>query len=108
MKYEYLSKFESDSFKKVNFAFVVGLFHEIGSFDFLIKFDFFCKAICTTKKFDDSEHRTVYGWLSLMFYRINRVNSLNPHLLRSGSVDLSSFSEDLEDIEDYLVERAND
>lgn len=106
--HEYLSKFEQDPYKKVKFAFVVALFNEISCFDFSIKFDFFVKAICTSKKFNDSDCRTVWSWLSLMHYRIDRVNSLNPHLLRYGSVDLSSFSDDLKDIEDYLTERAND
>lgn len=107
MQHENLSKFEQDPYKKVNFAFVVALFNEIGSSDFGIKFNFFVKTICTSKKFN-SDCRTVWSWLSFMFYRINRVNSLNPQLLCCGSVDLSSFSKDLEDIEDFLTERAND
>lgn len=107
MKYEFLSKFEENPDRKVNFAFVVALFEEIESLDFNLKFDFFVKAFCCGY-FDQFELHTVSVWIDMFLQQFNRINSLDSRLLRFATYDLSFLDEHFEDIEDYLIERAND
>lgn len=107
MEYEFLSKFEEAPDRKVNFAFVVALFEEIESLDFNFKFDFFVKAFCCGY-FDQFELHTVSVWIDMFLQQFNRINSLDPRLLRFATYDLSFLDEHFEDIENYLIERAND
>ena len=107
MKHEFLSKFEQNPDRKVNFAFVVALFEEIESLDFNIEFDFFVKAFCCGC-FNQFELHTVSVWIDMFLQQFNRINSLDCRLLKFATYDLSFLDEHLEDIEDYLIERAND
>lgn len=105
-KYPYLSRFEENPDRKVNYAFIAGLFNEIGKESFNLKFNWFCENCLPDSEQSPEVKRTVFSWIAKFFTRCDFVLSLKQPILTEANV--VSFSEDLEDIEDYLIERVND
>lgn len=107
----YLSKFEQNPRRDVDFLFIKGLLNEIGAESFDHRFDwrfeqFVKNCFIYSPKFN-ADDTDVFDWIS----RFNEIveDALNDE--RSNFVikaDIRSFADDLEDIEDYLIERIND
>lgn len=105
-KYPYLSRFEENPDRKVSFNVVKGLFKEIGTESFNLKFKWFCENCLPDSEQDPEVKHTVFSWIAKFFTRCDVVLSLKQPVLTEANIN--SFSEDLEDMEDYLTERAND
>lgn len=106
MEYEFLSKFEQDPDRKVDFVFVLSLLKEIGTESFNLRLDCFVRVFYTSSDVNYSEVRSVWGWFMHMFNHIEYLNSLDQWLL--ASANLVCFADDLDEIQDFLIERAND
>lgn len=106
MKYEHLGTFEENPARKVNFTFVKGLFNEIGTESFNLKFKWFSDHCLPDEEQDPQVRRSVFSWIAKFFDRCDFVLSLKQPILTEANI--ISFSEDLEDVENYLIERAND
>lgn len=105
-KYPFLSRFEENPARKVNFTFVKALFNEIGTESFNLKFEWFYENCLPDEEQDPAVKRSVFSWIAKFFTRCEFVLSLKQPVLTEANIN--SFSEDLEDIENYLIERAND
>ena len=106
MKHPFLSKFEQNPDRNVDFNFVKGLFDEVGTESFNLKFKWFYENCLPDSEQEPEVKYTVFSWIAKFFTRCDFVLSLHQPMLTE--INVTSFSEDLEDIEDYLIERAND
>lgn len=106
MKYEHLGTFEENPARKVNFTFVKALFNEIGEEFFIREFKWFSDHCLPDEEKDPAVKRPVFSWIAKFQTRCEFLLSLKQPILTEANIN--SFSEDLEDIEDYLIERAND
>lgn len=105
-KYPFLSKFEANPDRKVNYAFIAGLFNEVGKEFFIREFNWFTAHCLPDEEQDPQVKRTVFSWIAKFYTRCDFLISLKQPVLTEANIN--SFSEDLEDIEDCLIERAND
>ena len=105
-KYPLLSRFEANPDRKVNFAFIAGLFNEVGKEFFIREFKWFTDHCLPDSEQDPQVKRSVFSWIAKFYTRCEFILSLKQPILTKAHIN--SFSEDLEDIENYLIERAND
>lgn len=105
-KYPYLSRFEANPDRKVDFNFIKGLFNEVGKEFFIREFNWFTDHCLPDEEKDPAVKRPVFSWIAKFYTRCDFVLSLKQPILTEANI--VSFSEDLEDIENCLVERVND
>lgn len=105
-KYPFLSKFEANPDRKVNYTFIAGLFNEVGKEFFIREFRWFTDHCLPDEEQDPAVKHTVFSWIAKFYTRCDFVLSLHQPILTE--INVVSFSEDLEDIENYLTERVND
>lgn len=98
--FKQLDKFEAKPYRKITFSDAVKLFHEVGSIASEIRLNWFIK-----NHFDvsDTEKMDVFSWISRLQDRLEIMGESMP---LSSVVD--HLSDDLDNINDYLIERAND
>lgn len=105
-KYPYLGQFEENPDRKVSYAFITGLFNEVGEEFFIREFKWFADHCLPDEEKDPAVKRPVFSWIAKFQDRCGFLLSLKQPILTEANIN--SFSEDLEDIDDYLFERAND
>lgn len=105
--FEYISKFEENPYRKVDFAFVRSLLIECGSIGFECKLNWFiAKCLNGAAHHNDVTKTDVWEWIERLHNTIERASLENDDVIINANLD--SFSDDLDDITDYLIERAND
>ena len=103
---EYLNQFERNHDQKVSFDFVISLFSEIGTESFNLKFKWFYVNCMPDCEMIPDVKRSVFSWIAKCFTRCDFVLSFDQPIITEANV--VSFREDLEDIEQFLLERIND
>lgn len=98
--FEHLSNFEERPYRKITFSDAVKLFHEVGSIASEIRLNWFIKNHFSAT---DSEKLDAFSWIERLQDRLEIVGESMP---LSSVID--HLSDDLDDINDYLIERAND
>lgn len=98
--FEQLSNFEESPYRKITFSDAVKLFHEVGSIASEIRLNWFIKNHFSVT---DSEKLDAFSWIERLQDSLEIVGESMP---MSSVID--HLSNDLDDINDYLIERAND
>jgi len=98
--FEQLDKFESKPYRKITFSDAVKLFHEVGSIASEIRLNWFIKNHFNVT---NSEKLDAFSWIERLQDKLEIVGESMP---LSSVID--HLSDDLDDINDYLIERAND
>lgn len=101
--FEYIDQFEERPYKKVGFEYVKDLLIECGSIAFECKLNWFISK-CWNRTTHDVSKTTVFNWIERFHDAIDNLE--NNDVIINANID--SFSDDLDDITDYLIERAND
>lgn len=102
-KLYFLSKFEANPDRKVDFLFVRELLKEVhNDWQFSCNFDWFVENFFTTEDADYLKRQTVFDWIDDLQVMGNNILSL----LKSRGV--VNFLDYLDESYDYLIERAND
>lgn len=98
--FEQLGNFEERPYRKVTFSVALMLLLEVGTIGSEIRLKWFIKnffEVSNTEKMD------VFSWIERLQDRLEIVGESMP---MSSVID--HLSDDLDDINDYLIERAND
>ena len=98
--FEQIDKFEGKPYRKVSFEVALMLLFEVGTIGSEIRLKWFIKnffEVSNTEKMD------VFSWIDRLQDRLEIVGESMP---LSSVID--HLSDDLDDINDYLLERAND
>lgn len=98
--FEQLDKFESRPYRKVTFSVALMLLIEVGSIGSEIRLKWFIKNFF---KVSNTEKMNVFSWIERLQDRLEIVGESMP---MSSVID--HLSDDLDDIADYLIGRAND
>lgn len=102
--FEQLSNFEENPYRKINFATALLLLNEVGSIASEIRLNWFVK---NHFKFSDTEKMDVLSWIDRLHDVADRViESEDTSMIIKANID--TFSDDLDNITDYLIERMND
>lgn len=98
--FEQLSKFEARPHRKITFIVALMLLNEVGTIGSEIRLNWFVKNYF---KPSDSEKMDVFSWISRLQDSLEIVGES-----RQTSSVIDHLSDDLDNINDYLIERAND
>lgn len=102
-KHYFLSKFEENPDRKVDFLFVRELLKEVyDTWQFSCNFDWFIENFFTTEDADYLKRQTVFDWINDLQVAGNKILSL----LKSNGV--VNFLDYMGECYDWLIERAND
>ena len=101
-KHYFLSYFEENPDRKVDFLFVRELLKEVNdNWQFSCNFDWFVEHFFTTEDADYLERKTVFDW-------IGDLQVMGSKMLSWKSQGVINFLEYMDESYDYLIERAND
>lgn len=98
--FEQISNFEEKPYRKMTFATALLLLNEVGSIASEIRLNWFIK---NHFKFSNTEKKDVFSWIECLQEKIEIVGDS----MGSSSV-IDHLSDDLDDITDQLIDRAND
>ena len=98
--FEQLDKFEAKPYRKTTFEVASMLLLEVGTIGFEIRLKWFIKNYF---KVSETEKMDVFSWIDRLQDRLEIVGESMP---LSSVID--HLSDDLDNINDYLIERAND
>lgn len=102
--FKYISKFEDNPYRNVEFSFVKHLLIECGSISFESKLNWFIQK-CFNSAVYSYEKTDVFTWLERLSDAVERASLLNDIIINAN---IDSFMDDLDDITNYLIDRAND
>ena len=101
-KHYFLSKFEENPDRKVDFLFTRELLKEVNdNWQFSCNFDWFVEHFFTTEDVDYLKCQTVFDW-------IDDLQVMGSKMLSWKSQGVINFLEYMDESYDYLIERAND
>lgn len=99
--FEQLDKFEANPHRKITFVIALMLLNEVGTIGSEIRLNWFIKNHFNSV--DKAEKRTIFSWIECLQDRLEIVGES-----MGSSSTIDHLSDDLDNINDYLIERAND